>query len=446
MKVKANQKQKKLLGVLKARVKAFLNSTDRHVKSTSSALQLSVSDNNFGAELNKLKSARNDFVGSSSIEENASATLANAGGEEKIEAQDRHFQFQKALEKFTSQIEVEGKAVFSNSSVNAMFLLKLFLEKDTNLRKDFVWSAKLGHIVNVQLKKPLVVSGNDLPAWCNAIFDCAPFLLPVSVRRQWLGCTSLGVSRTIDWLQKHNKYLSSARDAVSEAERAHNAAIASSNEMQQVQAVALAAQAADRLHEAELKHHVGALRCDLVKVRHDEHLLEDGLFLMNVTRNQQISLRSNSLVKMVLVTVLHKDFFWYSQDFTDPIVNKTVPMWAIDTTESEGVLGNKFGLIPKPLPPRHTDNAEMAQTRAQILNRFKFLVINGKSSFRWLYRSFAANDRIFFLSEGTKAFTICNKFDGGEEWIYVWTFERCYSHEKHAGRRCWCSSRNTIVL
>ena len=163
-----------------------------------------------------------------------------------------------------------------------MFLLKLFLEKDTNLWKDFVCSAKLGHIVNVQLKKPLVVCGNDLPAWCNAIIDCAPFLLPVSVRRQWLGCTSLGVSRTIDWLQKHNKYLSSAREAVSEAERAHNAAIASSNEMQQVQAVALAAQAADRLHEAELKHHVGALRCDIVKVRHDEYLLEDGLFLMNV--------------------------------------------------------------------------------------------------------------------------------------------------------------------
>ena len=115
--------------------------------------------------------------------------------------------FHKALEKFTSQIEVEGKAVFSNSSVNAMFLLKLFLEKDTNLRKDFVWSAKLGHIVNVQLKKPLVVSGNDLPAWCNAIFDCAPFLLPVSVRRQWLGCTSLGVSRTIDWYIENVKYL-----------------------------------------------------------------------------------------------------------------------------------------------------------------------------------------------------------------------------------------------
>ena len=26
---------------------------------------------------------------------------------------------------------------------------------------------------------------------------------------------------------------------------------------------------------------------------------------------------------------------------------------------------------PKPLPPRHTDNPEMAQRRAQILKRFK---------------------------------------------------------------------------
>ena len=173
---------------------------------------------------------------------------------------------------------------------------------------------------------------------------------------------------------KDNKYLSSARDAVSEAERAHNAAIASSNEMQQVQAVALAAQAADRLHEAELKHHVGALRCDIVKVRHDEHLLEDGLFLMNVHAQSANKLEVQFIGENGFGDGVTQGFFsGIAKILQTRSVNKRVPMWAIDTTESEGVLGNKFGLIPKPLPPRHTDNPEMAQRRAQILKRFKFL-------------------------------------------------------------------------
>ena len=99
--VKANQKQKKLLGTLKARVKAsFETQPDRHDKSTSSALQISVLDNKNGAELNKLKRAGNCFVEPSSVEQNAPATLTNAGGEAEIEAQERHVKFHKALEKF----------------------------------------------------------------------------------------------------------------------------------------------------------------------------------------------------------------------------------------------------------------------------------------------------------------------------------------------------------
>ena len=273
------------------------------------------------------------------------------------------------------------------------------------------------------------------------------FLLPVSVRRQWLGCTSLGVSRTIDWLQKHNKYLSSARDAVSEAERAHNAAIASSNEMQQVQAVALAAQAADRLHEAELKHHVGALRCDIVKVRHDEYLLEDGLFLMNVHAQSANKLEVQFIGENGFGDGVTQGFFsGIAKILQTRSVNKRVPMWAIDTTESEGVLGNKFGLIPKPLPPRHTDNPEMAQRRAQILKRFKFLGrLMGKAHLDGYIVPLPLTTE-FFPSEGTKAFTICNKFDRGEEWIHVWTSERCYSHEKYTSGGYLCSSGNTILL
>ena len=139
----------------------------------------------------------------------------------------------------------------------------------------------MGHIVNVQLKKPLVVAGNDLLHGAMPLLKLRHFFYNFMTTMAWLHI--LGVSRTIDWLQKHNKYLSSARSAVEEAERAHNLAVASNNEIQQVQAVQFAAQAADRLHEAEMKHHVGALRCDIVKVRHDDdHLLEDGLFLMNL--------------------------------------------------------------------------------------------------------------------------------------------------------------------
>ena len=58
---------------------------------------------------------------------------------------------------------------------------------------------------------------------------------------------------------------------------------------------------------------------------------------------------------------------------------------------------------------------EMAQTRAQIFKRFNFLGrLMGKALSRWLYRSFAANDRIFFLSEGTKL-SRSAQIDGGEE-------------------------------
>ena len=176
-------------------------------------------------------------------------------------------------------------------------------------------------------------------------------------------------------MQKHNKYLSSARSAVEEAERAHNLAIASNNEIQQVQAVQFAAQAADRLHEAEMKHHVGALRCDIVKVRHDDdHLLEDGLFLMNLHAQTTNKLEVQFIGENGFGDGVTQGFFsGLAKILQTRSVNKQVQMWAVDTNENEGMLVNKYGLMPKPLPPKSTDDTKMAKMRSQVLERFKFL-------------------------------------------------------------------------
>ena len=313
---------------------------------------------------------------SSSLQQKVASTMMDVDEMGPIKIQSKtELSWVKLHAQIDAHIKNEGEEVFSKSTINAMFLLKLLLETDHDRYKDVVRSNKLGHIVNVQLKKPLVVAGNDLPAWCNAIIEAAPFLLPISVRRQWLGCTSLGVSRTIDWLQKHNKYLSSARSAVEEAERAHNLAIASNNEIQQVQAVQFAAQAADRLHEAEMKHHVGALRCDIVKVRHDDdHLLEDGLFLMNLHAQTTNKLEVQFIGENGFGDGVTQGFFsGLAKILQTRSVNKQVQMWAVDTNENEGMLVNKYGLMPKPLPPKSTDDTKMAKMRSQVLERFKFL-------------------------------------------------------------------------
>ena len=273
-------------------------------------------------------------------------------------------------------IRLSGTPRGDNNTISSPKLFALY-------KNDFV-SPKLVHVLNEQLKKPLAVAGNAMAPWCSALVYSAPFLLTTAMRIQWHSLTSQGISRCIECLQRNNKYLSSARAAVAEAERAHNAAMMSSNELQQVQAASMAAQAAERLHEAENKHNVGALRCDIAKVRRgDSSLLKHAEYLVNVHSVSTNKLEVQFLGENGFGDGVTQGFYSeIAKTLQKRAINKATPMWAVDTNEDDGTLSNKYGLIPKPFPQfqsalngrRENDvSASVEDLRLAVLKRFKFL-------------------------------------------------------------------------
>ena len=365
--VKANQKQDKLLIALKSQLKSMFDEEKEKLKAGPDGNSMSIDT---FSNSNALPG-----TSSSSSQQKVASTMMDVDEMGPIKIQSKtELSWVKLHAQIDAHIKNEGEEVFSKSTINAMFLLKLLLETDHDRYKDVVRSNKLGHIVNVQLKKPLVVAGNDLPAWCNAIIEATPFLLPISVRRQWLGALSqvfrglsIGCKSIISTYQAQDQQLKKRKEHII-------LLLLLITKIQQVQAVQFAAQAADRLHEAEMKHHVGALRCDIVKVRHDDdHLLEDGLFLMNLHAQTTNKLEVQFIGENGFGDGVTQGFFLGWQNLQTRSVNKQVQMWAVDTNENEGMLVNKYGLMPKPLPPKSTDDTKMAKMRSQVLERFKFL-------------------------------------------------------------------------
>ena len=256
-------------------------------------------------------------------------------------------------------------------------------------------SLKLVQILKEQFKHPLAVTTyrQSFPEWCAAMIENMPLLVPTSTRVQYHAMTSFGISRTIDNLQKKNESLSSARDAASEAERAQNVAMTSSSELQQVQAATVAAQAADRLHEVEMKHSVGSLRCDIAKVRRGSMLIKDSMYLMRTHRTKKNKLEVQFKGENGFGDGVTQGYFSsIAKSLQQRSINKERPMWIPDCNASEGTLSNKYGLMPKPLPPADLlarlspknfnveKLKELKSQRNAVLKRFEFLgILMGKA-------------------------------------------------------------------
>ena len=65
-------------------------------------------------------------------------------------------------------------------------------------------SHKLNSKLRQQLRDPLLLASDALPAWCEELTSSCPPLFPLETRQLFFSCTAFGVSRTIAWLQKES--------------------------------------------------------------------------------------------------------------------------------------------------------------------------------------------------------------------------------------------------
>jgi len=230
------------------------------------------------------------------------------------------------------------------------------------------------------MRDPLSVATRVLPRWVQSIPAKGFFLFHERDRVAYIKAATLGVSRSIAWLQEEvTGYQAKKRELAQltvEISQLFNQA--EPNEAKYKRLSQLFEKLDDDVKQIKENKFIGQLRQDLVKVD-GNNLLEDAMALMESHAGE----RSELVVQFVGDTgagegVTHEFYGAVGAELQKISQNKTVPMWADPMKATRAAdsqmtdLIRPLGLFPQPLLPSRA-NRKAVETNQKVIDRFRFL-------------------------------------------------------------------------
>lgn len=229
-----------------------------------------------------------------------------------------------------------------------------------------------------QLKDPLSVASRVLPRWIQSFPSRAPFLFNEKDKVAYLRSATLGISRSIAWLQEDvTGYQSKKRELAQltlELSQFFNQA--EPNDAKVKKLTQMCDKLEDDIKQIKENRFIGQLRQDLVKVNRN-NLLKDSFALMK----QHAGERSELIVQFAGDTatgegVTHEFYGAVAAELQKVETNRVCPMWADPSSTAKSSdhpdLIRPLGLFPHPLYPAR-NNKRASELNQLVIDRFRFL-------------------------------------------------------------------------
>ncbi|KAH9249378.1 hypothetical protein BASA81_012909 [Batrachochytrium salamandrivorans] len=251
-------------------------------------------------------------------------------------------------------------------------------EHDATISNSGAWvNAPLSHQFKQALRDPLSVATRTLPRWMQTLPHSAPFLFQERDRVQFLKSVTIGVSRSITYLQEEVTGYSLKKRELAQAtlELSQFFKEAQPNDAKVKRLTATCDKLEDDIKQLKDTRFIGQLRQDLVKVDPHKNLLRDAMKLME----QHVGERSELIVQFVGENVsgegVTNEFYGaVGAELSRAEQQLQVPMWASCPPFLGGeYLNPALGLFPQPLLANPTATGGGLEQNQRVVERFRFL-------------------------------------------------------------------------